>query len=122
MKRDKKKKSILKIKKNSSKELTSSSKKKRTSKKKQDVTKKKKSEGENSFVEKSVSKKNYGLKMKKDYGVEDVQEEVNKNQKEMLACMNKKSKQNMRGEKFPDNVSTIPLDSVSFHLEESVLK
>lgn len=40
----------------------------------------------------------------------------------MLVPLKKKRKKVLRGKKLSDNVLVVPLDNVSFHSEESVLK
>lgn len=62
------------------------------------------------------------LKRKKAPEVEVIEEYVNFNSDDFLFLMNKKSKKVVRGNKFPDNVLTVPLENVSFHYEVSVLK
>lgn len=91
----------------------------KTPKVKKDTGKKKK------FVvvsEKSIGKKKENPKRKYVFVIEDVVEDVENNIYDLMVPPFKKNKKIFDAKKIPGNVHTSPLENVSFHFEECVLK
>ncbi|XP_050918675.1 uncharacterized protein LOC127136121 [Lathyrus oleraceus] len=114
--------STLKPMKNTTKNYATPIKRRKISKKNEDFLNNKKSTWKKSVTKKPTSKEKFMMKRKKVPEVEVIEEDLNINLDDILVHVNKKSKKVVGSKKLPNNIHVVPMDNITFHSKERVLK